>query len=161
MIRLLIPLLLFSLFLVVPVRDGSAAAPQLPQVSLLAPGGATISADQIGKDKGVLMVLAKKGNPGGIKLLDFLAALKPQFPAGRLLVVVSAADDKVLQAIAGRYPTLVADWYRDPDGGVAKGLKLTTTPAILGVRMGAVAWVKAGLTDEEEMEKLLNGWVGY
>ena len=155
----LLIMLLLSLLTAPPSWAASPAAPNLSEVSLVSAGGAPFLADQIGRQQGVLLVLISKGNPGGIKILDFLATLEPQFPVDRLLVVVAGADERVFKAISGKYPKLAASWYRDPEGALAKKLKLGVTPAVLGVRNATVAWNLFGIADEELLEKTMRGWL--
>jgi hypothetical protein len=135
------------------------AVPDLSTVTLLSAGGTAFTADQIGKDRTVLLVLINNGNPGGIKMLDFLERLEPQFPTDRLLVVVGGADERVFKAISGQHSKLAANWYRDPEGALAKKLKLVVTPAVLGVRDGTVFWNLFGIADEELLEKTMHGWL--
>ncbi|MFZ4858366.1 MAG: hypothetical protein ACOYL3_18410 [Desulfuromonadaceae bacterium] len=142
-----------------PSWANNPAVPDLSTVTLLSAGGTALTADQIGKDRTVLLILINKGNPGGIRMLDFLAGLEPQFLADRLLVVVGGADERVFNAISGQYPKLAASWYRDPEGALANKLKLSVTPAVLGVRNTTVAWNLLGIADEELLEKTIRGWL--
>ena len=157
------PTLLILLLLVqltaLPSWAVTSSSPNMSEVTLLSAGGTAFTADQIGKDRMVLLILISKGNPGGIKMLDFLAGLEPQFPADRLLVVVGGADERVFKAISGKHPKLAANWYRDPEGALAKKLKLSVTPAVMGVRDATVAWNLFGLADEELLEKTMRGWL--
>jgi hypothetical protein len=155
----LFAIVLLLLMAASPCRGTTPALPVLPAVTLLAAGGDPLDAVQIGKEKGVLLVLISKGNPGGMKMLDFLANLEPQFPMDRLLIVVAGADEKVFKAVSGRYPQLVASWYRDPEGALAKKLKLAVTPVVLGVRDAKVFWNLFGVSDAELLEKTMRGWL--
>lgn len=157
--RILLITLLLALQAAPPLWAITTAAPDLSAVTLLSAGGAAFTADQIGKDRTVLLVLIRTGNPGGIRMLDFLAGLEPQVPAERLLVVVGGADERVFKVISGKYPQLAATWYRDAEGGLARRLNLTVTPAVLGVRSAMVAWNLFGLADEELLEKTMRGWL--
>ena len=157
--RLIMIVLLLNLLVTAYSWGAAPAPPDLPAVSLLTAGGEPFAAEQIGREKGVLLVLISKGSPGGVKMLDFLARLEPQFPAGRLLIVVAGADERVFKSISGKYPQLAATWYRDPQGALARQLKLSVTPAVLGVRDAKVAWNLFGIADEELLEKTMRGWL--
>lgn len=151
--------ILILLALAAPVSWGTAATPPAAtELKLLALTGDSLDAEQIGTGAGVILVIIRQGNAGGIKMLDFLGTLAPQLPAEKLLVVVSGADDRVLKAIAGNYPKLTASWYRDPENALAKKLDLTSSPAILGMLNGQVVWSKFGVTDQKLLEKTMRGW---
>lgn len=147
------------LLMAMPCRAESTVLTDFTGVTLTTPGGEPFVADLIGKDLRVLVVLISAGNPGGIKLLDFLASLKPQFPAERLLMVISGADERVFKVIADKYPQLTASWYRDPENALAKKLQLSVTPAILGVHNANVAWNQFGISDKKLLEKTMRGWL--
>jgi hypothetical protein len=156
-----IVIVLMLLMLAVPCRGESIVIVQsdFTGVTLTTPAGEPFVADQIGKEQRVLVVLISKGNPGGIKLLDFLASRKPGFPAERLLIVVSDADERVFSAISAKYPQLGATWYRDQKNTLAKKLQLGVTPAILGVFGANVAWNLFGISDAKLLDKTMRGWL--
>jgi len=147
------------LMMAVPCRGETAVQTDFTGVTLTTPTGEPFVADQIGNELHVLVVLISTGNPGGIKLLDFLTSLKPQFPAERLLIVVSGADERVFKVISEKYPRLMAGWYRDPENALAKKLQLSVTPAILGVHNANVAWNQFGASDPKLLEKTMRGWL--
>jgi len=157
--RLIMIVLLLNLLVTAHSWGAAPPPPDLPAVALLTAGGEPFAAEQIGKEKGVLLVLISKGSPGGIKMLDFLARLEPQFPAGRLLIVLSGADERVFKSVSEKHPQLSATWYRDPQGALAKKLKLAVTPVVLGVRDAKVAWNLFGVADGELLEKTMRGWL--
>jgi hypothetical protein len=156
--RLLL-MLLMILMAAFPGRGIAAAQPDLSDVTLLTTGGAPFATDQIGRDREVLLVLISKGNPGGIQLLDYLEGLKPQIPAGQLMIVFSGADEMVVQSVSAGHSKLEATWYRDPQGTLAKKLKLATTPVVMGVRNARVAWNMFGVSNPELLEKSMRGWL--
>ena len=157
--RMILMVLLLTLLAAPPCRGAAPAAPELAGVTLLSASGELFAAEQAGKEGPVLLVLIDKGMPGGSAMLDYLSGLDPQFPAGRLLVVVAGSDARVLAMISGKYPGLDAGWYRDPEGALARQLKLTVTPAVLGVRSGKVLWSQYGISDPELLEKSMRGWL--
>ena len=153
--------LLITVLLLTLTASLSWGAPPaaLPTVALTTTDGSTLTADRIGTDAGVLLVLVRKGNPGGIRLLDFLASLDPPLPAGRVQVVVTGADARLLATIAGKYPGLPAQWYRDQSSALPRELRLAVTPAIMGVRADRLAWMQSGLPDTDLLEKTVRGWL--
>lgn len=150
---------LVTFFLLSPYPADAEKPVPLPIVTLLNSAGEQVTTEGFGKEQGNVIILVRKGNPGGIKMLDFLAGLEPQFPADRLLVVVSGGDERVFKAISGKYPRLVVSWYYDPDGSLAKKLELVVTPAVLGVHNATVAWKLLGLADQELLEMTMRGWL--
>ena len=157
--RLIMIVMLLTLLVTTHSWGTAPAPPDLTKVTLISANGERLAADQIGRQKAVLLVLIKKGQPGGLKMLEFLASLKPQLPADRLLIVVAGADEMVFKSISGKYPGLVASWYRDPEGTLAKSLNLAVTPVVLGMRDGKVAWNLFGVSDAELLEKTMRGWL--
>lgn len=137
---------------------GPPAAPTLPAVPLVSITGATVSADQLGMEKKMLLVLVTKGNPVGERFLHFLESV-PDLSADRVAIIVGNGDKEVVTAISQRHPTLKVEWYPDPGEQLSKGLKLQATPVTLGVRSGLVAWTVVGLRDEEKIEKMIRGWI--
>jgi len=157
--RTFLTLLLLAL-MAAPSSWGAAPAPsELTGVILIPVSGEPLAAETLGKQNPQLLVLISAGNPGGIRMLDFLARLEPQFPADRLLIVVGGGTEQVFTAISGSYPKIHASWYRDPQGELAKKLKLAVTPAVLGVRNGKMAWNMFGVADTELLEKTMRGWL--
>lgn len=137
-----------------------AAAPvPLPVITLVSSAGVELSTESIGKDKGVVLLLIRKGNPSGKMLLSLLETSDTPLPADRLLVVVGGADEKVLKVIAEDHRKLAATWYRDPDDALAKGLNSKVTPMLAGVGDGMVAWTIPGTSDLEFLEKTVSGWL--
>jgi len=151
--------ILVTFFLCSPDSASAVKPAPLPIVTLLNSAGEQISTEGVGKEHGIVIVLIRKGNPGGVRMLDFLAGLEPQFSADRLLIVVAGADERVLKAISGKYPKFVASWYRDPEGALAKKLGLFVTPSVLGVSYATVSWNLFGMSDEELLEKTMRGWL--
>jgi len=140
----------------------SAISPApLPAVTLTAANGESITADQIGREANVLLlVLIRRGSSGGEKLLAFLNGLKQPLPEARLVIVAGGADDKLLKTLSERYRNLAsAAWYRDGDQLLSKGMNLQTTPVVVGVRRAMAAWSVIGMFDEAKMDGILRGWV--
>lgn len=149
------------LLLIVPAvvaAAGPPAAPNLPAVPLVSITGAVVSADQLGVDKKMLLVLVTKGNPAGERFLHFLESV-PDLSPDRVAVIVGNGDKEVVTAISQQHQTLNVEWYSDPGEQLSKGLKLQATPVTLGVRSGSVAWTVVGLHDEEKMGKTVRGWI--
>ena len=156
-------LLITGLFIILIniTRTASAISPTpLPAVALTAANGETIMADQIGKEQNVLLVLVRRGSPGGEKLLAFLNGLKQPLPAARLVIIAGGADDRHLKTLSERYRNLShASWCRDTDELLAKGMNLQATPVVLGVRRSSADWSVVGMLDEAKMEGIFRGWV--
>lgn len=151
-------ILLTSTF--IPIVSAAYQKPAaLPVVTLFNTAGEQVSTEGIGKDKGLILLLVRKGNPGGDKLLSLLEKAGKPFPADRLLVVVGGGDEKMLKAISERHSKLVATWYRDDEDLLAIGLKLKGSPVLLGIGDGMVAWNIAGTNDLELLEKTMRGWL--
>lgn len=132
----------------------------LPGVNLTNVSGETVLADQIGKETTVLLVLVRRSSPGGERLLNYLNRLNPQLPAGRVCIVASGADDKLLKTMTERFKNLSnAVWYRDPDEHLMKQLNIRATPVIIGVRNAVASWSVVGMLDEKKMEGTLRGWI--
>ena len=149
------------LMLIVPAVIAAAeppAAPTLPAVQLTSITGTVVSADQLGVEKKMLLVLVTKGNPAGERFLGFLESV-PDLSVDRVGIIVGGADNAIASAIAARYPALRSEWYPDPEELVAKGLNLQATPVTLGIRNSAVAWTIIGLRNEETMGKTIRGWI--
>ena len=154
--RLVLPLLLFLLPVAAPAA-AVPAMPTLPAVTLTSLAGTTVSLDDLGTAANVVLVLVRKGESAGERLLAFLEGLDG-LPPERLAIVVGGADGAIVSAIAGRHSGVAASWYPDPDGEVAKELQLRATPVTIGARNGIVVWKVIGLHDEETMRKTLLGW---
>jgi hypothetical protein len=155
----MIGIVLLVILMAVPCRGAGARPADFSGVTLTTPAGEPFPADQIGTEMRVLVLLVSKGNPGGIRLLDFLASRKEPFPADRLLIIVSDADERVFKAISAKYSSLSASWYRDPENALTKKLQLSVTPAILGVYNADVSWNQFGLANPELLEKTMRGWL--
>lgn len=152
-------IVLMLMIMALPCSGETIVQSDFSGVTLTTQSGEPFVADQIGKEQRVLVVLISKGNPGGIKLLDFLSSRKPGFPADRLIIVVSDADERVLTTISGKYPQVGATWYRDQKNTLAKKLQLGVTPAILGVFGANVAWNQFGISDGKLLENTMRGWL--
>lgn len=133
--------------------------PPLPAGVLYSLSGETSATEGFGTDSAVVLVLLNNVSTGGEQLLTFIESMKSPLPAGRLLVVVGNADENLLKQMAARHGNLTADWYRDTDDLLAKGLALKASPAIMGVRDGRVFWTTFGITNRDLLEKTMSGWV--
>ena len=151
-----------SLMLLIALADHAMAmAPvPLPAVSLTNGSGETISAAQIGKENRVLLVLVRRSFPGSDRLLSYLNGLNPELTAGRVIIIASGADEKLLRTLSSRFKNLsTAVWYLDRDEHLMKQLGIQATPVVIGVRNATVSWSIVGMLDEKKMEGLLRGWI--
>jgi hypothetical protein len=150
----------FLLLLMVSNSWGTdTTSPDLTGISFFTKSGEPFAADQIGKEQSALLALIDKGDSGSMKLLDVIEHLQQQFPENRLFIVVPSADEKVLETISGKYPGIVAGWYRDPEDTLAKRLKFAVTPIVMGVRDARVAWNILGVAEPKQLEKTMRGWL--
>jgi len=134
-------------------------SPHLPAGTIYNRTGEPVAAEEIGKEKGVVLLLLKNVSSGGEKLLAFVESLETPLPADRLLVVAGGVSETLLNTMATRHANLAASWYRDTDDLLAKGLDLKANPVIMGVRDGRVIWTTFGMPNPKLLEKTIHGWL--
>lgn len=167
--RAAVPLALIAMALVAAVAQAGqpptpAQGRPLPSFTVVAPGGRVVDARGLTGESSWVLVYVRPGGHAARRLLASLAGWQlPAEMAKRLVLVVEGPADQATAYLAREAgPTRGGlAWYADPDGGAAGALGFVGTPALLGVRDGAIAWTLTGvLTEPSTYESVVRAWIG-
>ena len=77
-----------------------------------------------------------------------------------MVIVVNSTDAEAIEGMIRRSRLLAgASWYADAGEG-ARALRVTTVPAVFGVRDGTIEWSVAGvLTDTTDIRTIISNWL--
>lgn len=136
----------------------------LPDVAVTAADGSRVSLPALtAEGHWLVMVVATDSTPSA-RLVSALKEWQAEVPhlADRAVLVFTGPGDRTQQFVAARGDEMpAARWFVDADGSAATALRVTGTPAIIGVADGRIEWVLAGvLNDPKTFQKALTGWVG-
>jgi hypothetical protein len=142
------------------VGIGATEGTALPAFALTDASGGTVSSRQLARAGTWLLVYVHADCPPCESVLQSVDKdINPTLPS-RIVVVMATADIRGLRQTAERYPSLAgAAWYADTSAG-AQALRLTSVPAVLGVRNAMIEWSVAGvLTDAADIKTIMASWV--
>ncbi len=142
-------------------QSGHSVPAPMPEFQLLGLDGSTVDSQKLPALKKWLLIYVRPNCPSCDKVLKLVQQDQyPGLPSMMAVVVGGVTPDKV-QNMMKNYPNLAgASWYADPQKAASDALKLSGTPAIIGVRGSTLAWHMMGMIfpDPQKMTSLLSSW---
>jgi hypothetical protein len=139
---------------------GAIERMKLPVFALTDNAGRTVVSTQLARPGNWLLVYVGTDCPPCESVLRSVGPEEAPSLAPRMAIVVNSTDAEAIDGLVGRYPSLAgASWYADAAEG-AQALRVTTVPAVFGVRDGTIEWSVAGvLSDPTDIKTIMSNWI--
>ncbi len=133
-----------------------------PSFNVQAPGGSVAANAQLTRALQWVLVYVAPSHKPSHDLLEALGQWQVQADPARVVVIVrgSLADAATLIEQTRSDSTTSLAWYADSSDAAWQALNLRSTPALIGVKDGAVQWTISGvLNDPKMIEPVIRNWV--
>ncbi len=139
---------------------GAIERMKLPVFGLTDGAGRTVASSQLARPGNWLLVYVGTDCPPCESVLKSVGPDDAPSLAPRMVIVVNSTDGEAIEGLARRHPSLAgASWYADSSEG-ARALRITTAPAVFGVRDGTIEWSVAGvLADPTDIKSIMSNWI--
>jgi hypothetical protein len=133
---------------------------KLPAFALTDSSGRAVASSQLARPGNWLLVYVGTDCPPCESVLNSVDQEEASTQAPRMAIVVNSTDADAIERTVRRHPRLAgASWYADAADG-AQALRVTTIPAIFGVRDGTIEWNVTGvLNDPTDIKTIISNWI--